>query len=65
LYSLIIFFVSSLICWIIFSTSIESFVIQKIKLFKISIKIEFFCCKLFVMNKVFNMKLRRSAHTFE
>jgi hypothetical protein len=34
LYSLVIFFVSSLICWIIFSTRTESFVIQKINFFK-------------------------------
>jgi hypothetical protein len=40
-------------------------VIQKIKLFKKSIKIEFFCCELFVMKRVLNMKLRRSARTFE
>jgi hypothetical protein len=65
LYFLIIFFVSFLICWIIFSTRAESFVIQKINLFKKSIKIEFFCCELFVINKVLNMKLRRFARTFE
>jgi hypothetical protein len=65
LYFLFIFLNSSLICWIIFSTRIESFVIQKIKSFRISIKIESFCCELFVMSKVLNMKLRRSAHTFE
>ncbi len=56
LYFLFIFFVSSLICWIIFSTRIESFVIQKIKSFRMSIKIEFFCCELFVMSRVLNVK---------
>jgi hypothetical protein len=65
LYSLFIFLTSFLICWIIFSTRSESFVIQKIKSFRISIKIESFCCESFVMNKVLNMKLRRFARTIE
>jgi hypothetical protein len=53
------------ICWIIFSTRTKSFVIQKINLFKILIKIEFFCCELFVMSRILNTKLRRFARTFE
>jgi hypothetical protein len=65
LYFLIIFLISSLICWIIFSKRIESFVVQKIKFFKMSIKIEFFCCEFFVMSKVLNIKLRRLARTFK
>ncbi len=65
LYFLFIFFVSFLICWIIFSTRIELFVIQKIIFFRMSIKIESFCCEFFVINKVLNMKLRRFVRTFE
>jgi hypothetical protein len=65
LYSLFIFLTSFLICWIIFSTRSESFVIQKIKSFRISIKIESFCCESFVMSMMLNMKLRRFARTFD
>jgi hypothetical protein len=62
---LIISLISSLICWIIFSTRIESLMIQKIKFFKMSIKIEFSCCEFSVMSRILNMKLRRFARKFE